>query len=103
MTYEKANGQIIRRFRSTYPDYKIGDRTSMGWKVVDIRYLYKKKYYHKDEYDNKVDTHVNKIKKLIKFKRTVYSLYRQVVYATELLIIIKFLGLFARNSQALLH
>ena len=103
MTYEKANGQIIRRIRNTYPDYRIGDRTSMGWKVVDIRYLYKKKYYHKDEYDNKVDTHVNKIKKLIKFKRTVQSLYRQVVYATELLIIIKFLGLFARNSQALLH
>ena len=97
MTYEKANGQIIRRIRNTYPDYKIGDRTSMGWKVVDIRYLYKKKYYHKNEYDNKIDKYMKKDRNIRKIKRTIQSLYRQVVYATELLIIIKFFGLFARN------
>ena len=97
MTYEKANGQIIRRIRNTYPDYKIGDRTSMGWKVVDIKYLYKKRYYHKSEYDKKVDTCVNKIKKINKIKRTIQYIYRQVVYAVELIVIIKFFGLLARN------
>ena len=97
MTYEKANGQIIRRIRNTYPDYKIGDRTSMGWKVVDIRYLYKKKYYHKSEYDNKVNACVNKIKKINKFKKYIKILYRQVAYAIELLIIIKFLGIVSVN------
>lgn len=97
MTYEKANGQIIRRIRNTYPDYKIGDRTSMGWKVVDIRYLYKKKYYHKCEYDKKVDTHVNKIKKIYKIKRIIQSLYKQTVYVVEMIIVIRFLGILARN------
>lgn len=96
-TFEKRNGQIIRRIRNTYPSYRIGDETSMGWKVVDIRYKYKNKYYHKGEYDNKIDTCVNRIKKLCKFKKNVQSIYRQVVYATELLIIIKFFNVFATN------
>lgn len=97
MTYEKANGQIIRRIRNTFPDYKIGDRTSMGWKVVDIKYLYKKKYYHKKEYDNKINVSFRRSKKIREIERAITRVYRQIAYLVELIIIIQFIGIFSRN------
>lgn len=94
--FEKRNGQIIRRIRNTFPSYKIGEETSMGWKVVDIRYRYKNKYYHRIEYDNKIDKSINRDKMIRKFRTTVSKIYRQVVCLAELTIIIKFISVFAR-------
>lgn len=51
VTYQKRDGSIIHRLRSTSLPYSIGEETSMGWKVLNIEYNYNGKYYSKNEYD----------------------------------------------------
>ncbi|MBO7614771.1 MAG: hypothetical protein J6T15_03650 [Bacilli bacterium] len=46
VTYQKNNGDILLRPRKTIYDLQIGETTSMGWKVLDIHYLYNGNYYH---------------------------------------------------------
>lgn len=45
ITYQKPNGEIIFRPRKSVYDRKVGDTTSMGWKVIDIHYRYNGNYY----------------------------------------------------------
>ena len=40
ITYQKRDGNIIQRYRNTVLPYKIGEETSMGWKVLNIEYEY---------------------------------------------------------------
>ena len=50
ITYQKSNGEIFIR---TY-DYtikKIGQETSMGWKVLNIHYKFGDNYYVEQDYD----------------------------------------------------
>ena len=51
VTYQKRDGNIIHRPRNTILPYKVGDTTSMGWKVLNIEYEYKNKYYPEYEYN----------------------------------------------------
>ena len=51
VTYQKRDGDIIHRLRNTILPYKVGDTTSMGWKVLNIEYEYKNKYYPEYEYN----------------------------------------------------
>ena len=73
ITYQKSNGEIlIRPCISTYGK-KIGDETSMGWKVLDIHYKHGDNYYcyedfmriFKNEFERELKE--NKRKKFIKF------------------------------------
>ena len=50
--YKKQNGEVIIRKRSTLPPYAIGGCTSMGWKILDIKYVYNGNYYNGAEYRN---------------------------------------------------
>ena len=50
ITYQKENGDIIiRPCISTY-GRRVGDNTSMGWKVLDIHYKHKDNYYCYDDF-----------------------------------------------------
>lgn len=51
VTYQKRDGDVIHRPRNTILPYKVGDTTSMGWKVLNIEYEYKNKYYPEYEYN----------------------------------------------------
>lgn len=51
ITYRKRDGNIIQRYRNTMLPYKIGEETSMGWKVLNIEYEYKNKYYSEYQYN----------------------------------------------------
>lgn len=51
ITYQKQNGCVFQRFRNTLPPYEIGETTSMGWKVLNIEYEYRNKYYSQYEYN----------------------------------------------------
>lgn len=51
ITYQKSNGCIIQRQRNTALPYKIGDTTSMGWKVLNIEYEYNNKFYPEYKYN----------------------------------------------------
>ena len=48
--YQKENGEIFERIRVTLPEYKIGEETSMGWKILDIKYYFQYKWYSSSEY-----------------------------------------------------
>ncbi len=50
ITYQKSNGSIMQKYRNTLLPYKIGDTTSMGWKVLNIEYKYKDKFYPEYKY-----------------------------------------------------
>ena len=45
VTYQKANGEIFYRIRNTLPRYRIGEETSMGWKLLDVKYGIYNEYY----------------------------------------------------------
>ena len=54
ITYQKRDGCIFQRYRNTMIPYKIGDTTSMGWKVLNIEYEYNNKYYTQSEFNKLV-------------------------------------------------
>lgn len=51
VTYQKRDGTIMQRYRNTSLPYKIGDITSMGWKVLSIEYEYNGKFYSEHNYN----------------------------------------------------
>ena len=68
VTYQKRDGNIIHRPRNTILPYKVGDTTSMGWKVLNIEYEYKNKYYPEYEYNVLIAKNRKKLLKLEKLK-----------------------------------
>ena len=71
ITYQKNNGEVFNRIRNTIP-YSVGDYTSMGWLVVDIKYNFNGKYYSASDYhklksrSNKIQQYKRSFKKYIK-------------------------------------
>lgn len=45
VSYQKRNGDIFCRIRNTIPQYGIGKETSMGWKIIDVKYRFKDNFY----------------------------------------------------------
>jgi hypothetical protein len=45
IVYQKLNGDVIFRPVKNFPLVKIGDKTSMGWKVLDIQYFCNNRFY----------------------------------------------------------
>lgn len=87
--YQKRNGEIIERIRQTYCPYRVGETTSMGWKVIDILYPYKDNYYHFKEYDRLIDADWKKAKRKYKFKQDFKIALKNVNLAVNIFIIIK--------------
>ena len=50
ITYQKRNGCVFQRMRETALPYKIGEETSMGWKVLNIEYEYNNEFYSEHDY-----------------------------------------------------
>ena len=53
--YQKHNGEMIYRYNKTKPIYNKGDKTSMGWKVIDIQRLHKGKVLSTNKYSAVID------------------------------------------------
>lgn len=71
ITYQKRNGDIIKREVSCITTHKIGETTSMGWKILNIQYKYNGKWYSSSDYDKKVDYFWKLQMKIIAFKRNI--------------------------------
>lgn len=78
ITYIKKNGDIITRYSSLYPMYKIGEINGFGWKVVNIEYQYNKKYYSRVEYDKRLNNYFKRNKVFKKLKKNFYSMFRLI-------------------------
>lgn len=73
ITYQKSNGEIfIRPCKFDYGK-RVGDETSMGWKILDIHYKHNDNYYcytdfmriFRDEMEKEIKE--KRRKKLIKY------------------------------------
>lgn len=75
ITYQKRNGEIIDRIRNTLPAKNIGEETSMGWIIVDIKYFIKDDYYSFRDYKQLLhkQTRYNHIHRNIKLYLKKYS------------------------------
>lgn len=88
VTYLKRNGDTLRRTIEGYTPYRIGDINSYGWKVTDVKYKWKdNKYYSRSEYDRLVNKSISLNRKIIKYKRTIEKVYKELAYIIYLLII----------------
>lgn len=74
ITYQKANGCVIQRLRNTMLPYKVGDTTSMGWKVLNIEYEYNNKFYSEYEYNTLVQ---KKHRSQVKRQQTIESFIKE--------------------------
>jgi len=89
MVYQKKNGEIIERIRNTYAPYRVGETTSMGWKVLSIKYNYKGKFYDRVNYDMLVTKKINRLKKNNKIKNSILDIYHKLSYFIILLFLIR--------------
>lgn len=91
ITYQKRDGNIIHRLRETDLPYKIGDTTSMGWKVLNIEYEYNNKFYSQYNYN----ILINKNKQLfLKKKQAIESFkvnFKTFIYYFIAVLLINFL------------
>lgn len=89
ITYQKSNGEIFHRIRNTYCPYRVGETTSMGWKVLAIEYKYKGKYYDKIDYDRLTDKDYYIEKQLLKIKQKFNYLYKNVNHVLIFIILFR--------------
>lgn len=80
ITYEKRDGSILKRNRNTILPYNIGDTTSMGWKVLNIEYLYKNKYYPEYEYNVLIAKNRKKVIKIRETKDKILNEFKTLLY-----------------------
>lgn len=79
ITYQKANGEIFDRIRDTLPNYSIGEMTSMGWKLLNIQWRYKDKYYSYADYSYLVRKRIERHHIFLKIKKGIRQLVKQYV------------------------
>lgn len=87
--YQKQNGDIFSRIRNTYFPYRVGDTTAIGWKVLDIQYRYKDKYYNKMMYDDLINKSFKNEKALFRLKKNFILLYKYVNHILLFMILLK--------------
>ena len=78
----------MQKYRSTELPYKIGERTSMGWKVLNIEYEFNNKYYSEYEYNTLLRKNKQEV---IKRKQTVDLIKKElktfIYYFLEIIIV----------------
>lgn len=89
ITYQKDNGCIFQRYRTTPLPYKIGEITSMGWKVLNIEYLYKDKYYSEYKYHMLRHKETQAFMKKKQIKELIIRELRIVLYCFITIILLK--------------
>ena len=88
ITYQKSNGDVFCRIRNTIPQYKIGGETSMGWKVLDIKYRFKDTYYTLPECRKQEKKYYKKLHIINHIKHFLKSNYT-MLFVVILVILIK--------------
>lgn len=82
VTYKKQNGEVFNRIRNTLPYATIGEYTSMGWLIIDIKRKYGKKYYNTSDYYKKYNKNKNINQKIRLFQRFLKS------YTTTIMLLV---------------
>ena len=88
-TYQRKNGELVDKITYFNSNYKIGQENGYGWKVVDITYLYKGKYYHVTEYDKLIDKSLKRSQLKTKIINRIKKTYRELGYIIILLTLMR--------------
>lgn len=96
IVYQKSNGEIIKRKLISYHTYRVGDINSYGWKVIEVLYNYRGKYYSKNDYYSILEKKEKKDKLIMKIKRNIVKIYTNLVYPVALLIMIRLLEVLSK-------
>lgn len=83
--YQKKDGTILERKRTTLPDNKVGEYTSMGWLIKDIKYCLDEKLY--DSYSE----YMAALKKKYRSKNELYKLKKVIKSHTWEIIVMIYL------------
>lgn len=90
ITYQKNDGSIILKKRNTMLPYKIGEITSMGWKVLNIEYEYKNQYYPLHEYNMIIEKNKQIFYKKKATKELLIKEIKTFAYCFSTIVIINF-------------
>ena len=88
ITYQKRNGCIFQRLRETALPYKIGEETSMGWKVLNIEYEYNNEFYSEHDYYKMIQKRKDKLIKRKHIEDTLKKELKSFLYSFIVVIIL---------------
>lgn len=91
VTYQKRNGCIIQKYRKTEPPYKIGEETSMGWKVLNVEYELNNKYYSSTDYYSMLHQNKHRFIRKQKNKELYMNNFRTLMYYCAAVVIVNLL------------
>ena len=91
VTYQKRNGSLIQRIRNTMVPYKIGETTSMGWKVINIEFKYDDRFYSETEYHRLIQKRKSRYNRKQKIKKTIIRESRSLFYYFIMISILYFI------------
>ncbi len=94
ITYQKDNGCIFYKTRKTMIPYKIGETTSMGWKVLNVEYEYENKFYPLYKYNILLEKNKHNTLKKRRAKEKCVDELKKIIYCFLAVVIINFLKLF---------
>lgn len=87
--YQKKDGCIIQRLRKTMLPYKIGEETSMGWKVLNIEYEYENKYYSYFDYNMIIRNKKQKAVRKMQMSNLILRELKALLYYLIIIIVLK--------------
>lgn len=91
ITYQKRDGTTMKRLRNTMLPYSVGDTTSMGWKVINIEYEYKNKYYPEYEFRNLIYQSKKKLIRKQQIKEQIMIKTKSLLYNFIMLLILYYI------------
>lgn len=91
ITYKKRNGNILYRLRKTMLPYRVGDTTSMGWKVLNIEYEYNQKFYTYYEYNKIIHKKKQKYLKRKQLEKLCLKAITLLYYIIMIIIILNYI------------
>lgn len=91
ITYQKRDGTTMKRLRNTMLPYSVGDTTSMGWKVINIEYEYKNKYYPEYEFRNLIYQSKKKLIRKQQIKEQIMEKTKSLLYNFIMILILYYI------------
>ncbi len=91
ITYQKRDGTTMKRLRNTMLPYSVGDTTSMGWKVINIEYEYKNKYYPEYEFRNLIYQSKKKLIRKQQIKEQIMIKTKSLLYNFIMILILYYI------------
>jgi len=93
VTYQKRDGTIFQRLRETHPEHKIGESTSMGWKILSIKYQDKDKFYTEYEYSMLIYKRKQLFLKKQKIKELFLKEIKTILYYIIIMILLNLINI----------